>query len=756
MKKRCEYDYKTALKYALVCLGFIFITFAGGDYRPFSLCLLFSLLYAGFSIPAVGVLFTAPYIFSLDYRIILFAACAAVIMGTIFFFYRRKDVKMKAESLIYIICCLLLYVFFSKDGMNNIAERSVCALLTVILCYIALNVTRALFVKGLNFKPTADQLLCAGVMLALFGTGVINLVGFNYWNAFSVCAILFCCYIFGGGVSAVVSAALAMSACLADKSVFYLGVYALYAVFSLSFMSINRYLSPLAVLAGDLTMRYLLGILPQNYAALIFTAAGCVLFAAAPNSLLEFLKEKANAYKDRQLSRHSINRSRLLLSSRLLEISGVFREMENVFLSFNDRSISDDNASAVLTEEIINGVCRACKNADKCISGRCLKESDVKKLVNIGMAKGKVTMLDMPKDMAKCCIFPNNFLFAANKSLGGYRNYILENGNMHCGRRLIAAQAGGVSDILYQIALETNKKLAFDRNSEKKILSALNENGVFVREILCFYGADKGDLTVQLLTGEDFCEDKKLVKIISACTGKKMLLSEKTNIGNGAVTSILKPAPKYDAVFGVAGKTKDDSPVSGDTHSLIRLGEDKFMIAISDGMGSGEAAKSVSDSAISLIESFYKAGLESGLILDTVNKLLSINSEDTFSAIDICVVNLKDGSADFIKIGAPYGFVIKADGVKIVEGNSLPLGILEDIKPQITRDCLASGDMLLICSDGITGAFGSSADFAEFLQMRTAKNPQTLADEVLAEAVKLSKSGPDDDMTVVTLRIFGK
>ena len=68
---------------------------------------------------------------------------------------------------------------------------------------------------------------------------------------------------------------------------------------------------------------------------------------------------------------------------------------------------------------------------------------------------------------------------------------------------------------------------------------------------------------------------------------------------------------------------------------------DRFLVALSDGMGSGETANNISSVSLSLIESFYKAGMESSLILDTVNKLMAINAEDTFTALDVSVIDLK-------------------------------------------------------------------------------------------------------------------
>ena len=235
-----------------------------------------------------------------------------------------------------------------------------------------------------------------------------------------------------------------------------------------------------------------------------------------------------------------------------------------------------------------------------------------------------------------------------------------------------------------------------------------------------------------------------------------MGIAEKINITEQKVYVMLRKTPDFDAVFGLSTAIKDGSQKSGDTHSIVRISGDKFLVALSDGMGSGNYAENVSSSSLSLIESFYKAGMDSNLILNTVNKVLSLNTEDTFTALDVSVIDLKTANADFIKFGAPCGFIISDNSVKIVEGNSLPLGILDEVKPTVCKTDLLDGDMLLFLTDGVTDAFGSSSEIIDFIKSQTAKNPQTFADSILERALSLNSGVKKDDMTVLTVRVFRK
>ena len=93
-------------------------------------------------------------------------------------------------------------------------------------------------------------------------------------------------------------------------------------------------------------------------------------------------------------------------------------------------------------------------------------------------------------------------------------------------------------------------------------------------------------------------------------------------------------------------------------------------------------------------------------------------------------------------------------GVRIIENNSLPLGILEEITPDITTLNLEDGDCLIMLSDGISDAFFSSSDTVDFLNRENSRNPQTLANKLLYYAVDKYDGKAKDDMTAIVIRVY--
>ena len=136
------------------------------------------------------------------------------------------------------------------------------------------------------------------------------------------------------------------------------------------------------------------------------------------------------------------------------------------------------------------------------------------------------------------------------------------------------------------------------------------------------------------------------------------------------------------------------------------------------------------------------------------NKILTFGNEDNYTALDIGVIDLFSVLVDFIKIGSPCGFILSGSRLKILESASLPLGILDALRPTTATHVLETDDVLLFLSDGITSAFPSTSDLYEILKTIPTSNPQVLADELLSHALAYYGGIAEDDMTVVAVRLF--
>jgi stage II sporulation protein E len=250
--------------------------------------------------------------------------------------------------------------------------------------------------------------------------------------------------------------------------------------------------------------------------------------------------------------------------------------------------------------------------------------------------------------------------------------------------------------------LDSGKTLKYHSKLEKILQENLMRKGFIANEIL-IYGSEK-NITVTLILSANEFSLTQLNHVIDSTLGFKTEITEKVNISENKIYLSFDKQTPYDAVFGVSKVAKDEYGISGDTYSVTKISNNKFLVALSDGMGSGRKAEEISSVSLSLIECFYKAGMNSQSILNTVNKLLSLYTDDCFTALDVCVIDLQTKTTDFIKYGSPYGFIVNDTGVRIIEGNSLPLGILSELKPSVCQDQLKEGD--IVTKDTVIGYVG--------------------------------------------------
>ena len=764
-KLKIRYGYGRVLFYVALFLGMLCMNFTMKNFEPFSLALLCAALLCGANpVAAAGTYILAGGLaFTAGGSRFLAAALAGCLLGGIFLFYGRTRRTMRAEIALYLLAALAPFVWiFGTLVYGSLLRALLVAAAIFLLCFVFAGAMRCvLFRLGRRKLSPEDPMLCAAAVAAA-GIGLYNLAGAYAYESIALLCLLFCCSLLRNGNAALCALALSLPASVcrsvaaAAPVLEPCGLFALYAAIVLDFVRAGKLPAALALFFSDVTARYFTDFFsPDNmtapfaasafYLAMLVPLIPCLLFAMVPESLLSRLAARARQYNERRLTRASINRNRALVGEKLFEISAAFREIEAAFETLGSDAQADTDARAFLLSKLQSEVCAGCEKRGEC--GEDAAEA-LAKLAAIGCAKGKVNLIDLPAALSSHCTNPSSLLFSLNKLLAEYRRGSIEAENAAQGRKLLAEHAHGLAEMLKNLAIEQSAPLGAYAETERRLKDALGRAGVACDEVLVSGEPAEIYITAAHATGEKLCRIAERVFNFPLTVSAKRALSPDRHCW------LLRRRPHFDAAFGVSSATKEGESACGDTSSLSRIDERTFLCALSDGMGSGEYARRISDCSLSLIESFYRAGLSGEIVLSTVNRLLSFNREESFACIDMATVNLDTGRADIIKIGSPLGFLLADDSIEILESNSLPLGVLEGVRPTALQRSLSDGNVLLLISDGITAAFGSSTDIADFLARARTDNPQTLADGLLAAA--LSKTGgiAIDDMTAVAVRLI--
>lgn len=754
--KRNFFDYLSVLKYTFMLLFFVIFNRLGVGVLPYSIAPFFAFLSQGASLIVTPILFIGSFLFLGEVGLLLSAGCISALSILITFLHKNFSNKINASFMLYCILLSLIFVIVGNTEKEILMiDRSIVAVVCVILSFLCYYAIKAVNEKGLKFKFGLDELACIIILAVLFGVGISNFLSPAVWKGLCVFIILLTAFTYRLSYATILSGALGISLSIFYGNLNYVSVFLVWGLTIECLIPLNRHLAVIGVLLVDFLIGNAFGVYATyDISQIVPLAIGALTFSLIPYKPLCELKEKLYSFREKQLSRQAINRNRLMVSNRLYELSTVFTEMAGAFTAFCQNDITEESAKARIEHEIYNTVCKNCELYNRCISQEFSIKRCLSKMTDIGFAKGKLSLIDLSKEMTDICFKPNNIIYGINKLLAEYRQMVMDNANVASGRELIASEVSGVAEVLRALAVETGGLLKYQSRIERALFDKLSKSGFMVSEILV-YGEEERLSVGLIITMKEF-SISQLEMVISSALGANMRLADKNDFSDDKCFLTFTKACDYDAVFGIAKAKKDGSEISGDTHSVTRILDDKFLVALSDGMGSGKKAEAVSNASLSLIESFYKAGLNSSLILNTVNRLLAINTEEIFTALDISVINLKNCSADFIKYGSPYSFIIGAGGIKIVEGNSLPLGIIDKLNPSVCHTTINDGDVILLLTDGVSDAFGSSGEMIDFLRTVPAKNPQTLANEILERAIELNGGKHNDDMSALAVRVFKK
>lgn len=356
-----------------------------------------------------------------------------------------------------------------------------------------------------------------------------------------------------------------------------------------------------------------------------------------------------------------------------------------------------------------------------------------------------------------------NYAYKISKS-----NFIWEE-KVKSNKKNVQAQLDGVSKAISSIAVKMENEINQDKDFDEeknKVIKALEVKDILIDGIEINKKDNRYFIDVYLQENSKISENAdfdKIQKVLEKSLSTKLMRNEskikKLNRQGKRIISFLS-ADKYVIQIGQATKIKNDSPVSGDSLLQIRLNDGKYLVALSDGMGTGPEARKSSQIAIKMLERLLMSGFDKDTSIDLINTTIMNANEEIFATLDIAIVDLYNGKIEFIKNGACPTYVKNKKKVQIVKSLSLPAGILNNINLTTYDKDIENQDILVMCSDGILDAnveYKNKELWVKYmLEDIETTNCQKIADLLLNEAVDNSYGIAKDDMSVIVCKLVAK
>ncbi len=663
----------------------------------------------------------------------------------------RRWMALMAASCAYAAAAAV----FKTQSLSVFMSAILECLVSLVLIYVLNNILLIMLTHKRRTVFSAEETICLafGALTVVCMTGPLEIQGVYIANIIAELIVLFAAFTGGATLGAGVGLALGLAVCLGISSqVTMIGMLGIAGMISGTVRKLKKGGAAISFLLTCLLFTLAFFTEPQRYLLLIEISAACAIFLALPKKLFVFAGKYFDAQTRREYDyRMHEHRFRELTVERLKEVSAVFAQTGEMFSSESEPKNAPADISGILSV-VAESTCQDCVFRKSCWDKDFLSTYHVfQRLFAAYEKKGSLSPSDVDAAFAKKCFNLQGILATADSMFSAYLLSLQWKRKVEASRAITGQQLKGVAKVVCDIGREMDTGFQFLETVEEKVAVSLDAAGIRVREV-CAESAGGGlvvGLKVARCKRDQDCR-RTVERAVSAACGVRMERLGQAGCGTQkSCTLRLIQTHKYGVLTGVAQASKGE--VSGDSHSFQGLKDGRYMLMLSDGMGSGEAARKESAATVSLAENFFQAGFDDSVVFDTINRLLILKGgEEMFSTVDLCMLDLKTGRAAFTKIGSESSYVFAGGEVRTITPGSLPIGILDEVTPVGTHMTLYEDDMIVMVSDGISSVIHTSA--AEWFADIPKENAQETADAILAKA--LTGGSPADDMTVMVTRII--
>lgn len=681
--------------------------------------------------------------------------------------YIEKQVLKIYIGSISIFLSGLIISFINGFSMYYFVLSVLEAFLTICIIVI-LNKGITYILKENKKILTIEEIISLSILIGsvICGSSDLRLgvIHFNY--VFLNTLVLFISYIYGSSIGGIVSI-------LCSSLMIITGSITQNFILTLTLSSIlcglirekGKILTTITFLISNFILALITDIALIDNTLIFSVLISISLFLTIPCRLkatLSFnnsLQEESATYTDKLKG---------LTSEKLNTYATSFEKLSKTFYTLSDKKTNlDQNDITNLVDEVVSKVCANCQMKSFCWENNFYNTyQSIFSLLNSQENNGYTTEDKANTEFINTCINVSQFIDILNKTFEIYKLNLMWKNKIIESRELIGQQLTGVSNIINDLSEKLSEDVNFKENLSAKIKKYLLQNKIPARNVII---TENKEGKTEILLKVEPCYvpnkcTKPLISIINEVLGKKMcresyncLIKKENN--ESLCTIRLVEEQKFRISTCVLTEPKNTSLESGDSHSFINIPNGNYLLALSDGMGSGKKAKMESKATIELLEDFLTAGFSKELAINMINSVLFLkSSKESFSTLDICTINLYNGFCEFIKIGAVSTFIIHKGKVDVIKSNSLPVGILNNVEPEIRKKKLSSEDIIIMVTDGVIDSKNTIINkedwIIQLLQNINSKNHEEIANTIFTKTKENYKDKIKDDITIIVAKIW--
>ena len=439
------------------------------------------------------------------------------------------------------------------------------------------------------------------------------------------------------------------------------------------------------------------------------------------------------------------------LKSKLIIMSQTLLDMQKSFKFLLIGKIDRQKACTELAGDVIQKCCNECENFRFCFMENINKRDMFENLLIKAIENKQISASDLSNGVQAYCNKSAIVINEVNQMARLFLTYEKEMKNQDESKLLISSEIGNFAGIFKNFANNIKNSVKINTKLSKNLKDSLINSLLDIKEVLIFEN-ENGVESVRVIASNEQILKKELAFNISKNIKNHVILKNIQHLEQSGVSiATFIPKTKINVQFAVSTKAKEQK--NGDNTVISKIADNKFFVAIADGMGHGEQAYRMSSMVLNLIKHMFEVGIDGTLAVETVNKLLIPAGVDNFSTLDACVIDLDKNECVFIKLGASVSVLKHDKRSEIIASDSLPIGVVSSIKPTVVKRQIFGGDMIFLSSDGVVDSFSSVQSFGTFINDSKIYNMQKFLDNVIFDAESLNQRHIDD-MTIIGINLL--
>lgn len=314
-----------------------------------------------------------------------------------------------------------------------------------------------------------------------------------------------------------------------------------------------------------------------------------------------------------------------------------------------------------------------------------------------------------------------------------------------------------------------------------------------IRNVLCVplrvvpYGATSSDRTTDRVIGVLYLDGRERGRLVSTTTvssleafatqaalaiesarlyaesAEKARLDRDLRVAADIQRAML-PEPLWRGSFlDLAASTEPCRTVGGDFFDYLELTDETVGFTLGDVAGKGPPAALLAAAVQSHFAAHAPIASDPADLMTRLNSALLRRAVEARFATMFCGVVSSTGELSYTNAGQEPPILVRADGtMEHLDVGGPVMGLLPGATYGFARLSLAPGDILVVCSDGVTEARNPAGDeygldrLAVDLAGAHGRDPEALVQRIVASIEAFASSEPQgDDVTLMVLRYRG-